>query len=163
MHRIRFKVEHSTNTVHAGKLNSSLNTSMSSISDHIPSSGSRLSSSNRKSGIIRKPLETSAGRKASFSSQRRKGSEPVPRPVKATPNRRTETGPSVQHQTPAKRTMERTTSVPSISTLAAKTGSTVKVNSNLKSFVAPTPTNSLKGIRRSEGKKCLSVYFLFHN
>ncbi|KAB5571473.1 hypothetical protein PHYPO_G00225330 [Pangasianodon hypophthalmus] len=126
------------------KLNSSLNTSVSSIS------GSRLPSSNRKSGIINKPLETSAGRTASFSTQGRKGSEPVPRLVKATPISRTETGPSVQHQTPAKRTMERTTSVPSISTLAAKTGSTVKVNSNLKAFVAPTPTNSLKGVRRSD-------------
>ncbi|MCJ8734321.1 hypothetical protein PDJAM_G00233760 [Pangasius djambal] len=132
------------------KLNSSLNTSVSSISGRIPSSGSRLPSSNRKSGIISKPLETTAGRRASFSTQGRKGSEPISRPVKATPINRTETGPSFQHQTPAKRTMERTTSVPSISSLVAKTGSTVKVNSNLKAFVAPTPTNSLKGVRRSE-------------
>ncbi|XP_058252246.1 G2 and S phase-expressed protein 1 isoform X2 [Hemibagrus wyckioides] len=130
-----------------GKLNSSLN---ASISGRISSSGSRLPSSTRKSGIIGKPLEASSGRTASFSTHGRKGSEPVPRPVKATPMGRTETGPSVQHQTPAKRTIERTTSVPSISTLAAKTGITVKVNSNLKSFVAPTPTNSLKGVRRSE-------------
>ncbi|XP_060741866.1 G2 and S phase-expressed protein 1 isoform X2 [Tachysurus vachellii] len=132
------------------KLNSSLNTSMNSISGRISSSGSRLPSSTRKSGIICKSLESSSGRTASFPTQGRKCSEPVPRPVKATPLKRTETGPCLQHHTPAKMTLERTTSVPSISTLAAKTGSTVKVNSNLKSFVAPTPTNSLKGVRRSE-------------
>lgn len=53
--------------------------------------------------------------------------------------------------------MARTTSVPSISTLAAKPGSTVKVNSNLKAFMAQTPTNTLKGVRRSEGKKSLCI------
>ncbi|KAK3564711.1 hypothetical protein QTP86_024890 [Hemibagrus guttatus] len=129
------------------KLNSSLN---ASISGRISSTGSRLPSSTRKSGIIGKPLESSSGRTTSFTTRGRKGSEPVPRPVKATPMGRTETGPSVQHQTPAKRTIERTISVPSISTLAAKTGSTVKADSNLKAFLAPTPTNSLKGVRRSE-------------
>ncbi|XP_046704735.1 G2 and S phase-expressed protein 1 isoform X2 [Silurus meridionalis] len=133
-----------------GKLNSSLNTSVSSISGRIPSSSSRLPGSNRKSGIICKSRESSAGRTASFSTQGRKGSEPVPRPVKATPIRKTETGPSVQHQTPAKGSMERTTSVPNISTLAAKTGSTVKMNFQLKASMAPTPTNILKGLQRSE-------------
>ncbi|XP_047658617.1 G2 and S phase-expressed protein 1 isoform X2 [Tachysurus fulvidraco] len=133
-----------------GKLNSSLNTSMNSISGRISCSGSRLPSSTRKSGIIYKSLESSSVRTASFPTQGRKGPEPVPRPIKATPLKRTETGPCLQQHTPAKRTIERTTSVPSISMLAAKTGSTVKVNSNLKAFVAPTPTNSLKGIRRSE-------------
>ncbi|XP_017330689.1 G2 and S phase-expressed protein 1 [Ictalurus punctatus] len=132
------------------KLNSSLNTSVSSISGRIPSSGSRFPSSNCKSGIISKPLESSAGRTTSLSTQGRKGSEPVPRPIKATPIRRTETGLSVEHQTRAKKTMQRTTSVPSISTLSAKTGSTVKVNSNLKAFVSPSPTNTLKGVRGSE-------------
>lgn len=128
---------------------------MNSISGRISSCGSRLPSSTRKSGIICKSLESSSGRTASFPTQGRKGSEPVSRPVKATPLKRTETGPCLQHHTPAKRTIERTTSVPSISTLAAKTGSTVKVNSYLKAFVAPTPTNSLKGVRKSEGKKRL--------
>ncbi|KAF5892518.1 G2 and S phase-expressed protein 1-like [Clarias magur] len=128
------------------KLNSSLNTSVSSMGSCIPSSGSRLPSSNRKSGIVIKPTESSA-RRTSFSAQIRKGSEPVTKPVKATPIRKTETGLSVQHQTPAKRTIERTTSVPSISTLATKT---VKVNPNLKAFMAPTPTTSLKGGQKSE-------------
>ncbi|KAM9470206.1 G2 and S phase-expressed protein 1 isoform 2-T2 [Clarias gariepinus] len=131
------------------KLNSSLNTSVSSIGSRIPSSGSRLPSSNRKSGIVIKSMESSA-RRTSFSAHLRKGSEPVTKPVKATPLKRTETGPSVQHQTPAKRTIERTTSVPSISTLATKNGSTVKVNNNLKAFMAPTPTTSLKGGQRPE-------------
>lgn len=146
-------MKYCTNILHVGKLNSSLNTSVSSISGRIPSSGSRFPSSNCKSGIISKPLESSAGRTTSLSTQGRKGSEPVPRPIKATPIRRTETGLSVQYQTPAKKTMQRTTSVPSISTLAAKTGSTVKVNSSLKAFMAPSPTNTLKGVRGSEGKK----------
>ncbi|XP_060783001.1 G2 and S phase-expressed protein 1 [Neoarius graeffei] len=140
-----------------GKLNSSLNTSVSSIggsrlpssSSRLPSSSSRLPGSNRKSGLVSKSLEYS-GRRTSFSTQGRKGSEPVPRPVKPTPIRRSGTGLSVQYHTPAKGTMARTTSVPSISTLAAKPGSTVKVNSNLKAFMAQTPTNTLKGVRRSE-------------
>lgn len=141
-------------TVCAGKQNSSLNTSASSISSR---SASRLASSKRMSGIASKPLEPSA----SFSRQGKKGSEFVARPVKATPIKRTETGPSVQHQTSVKRTMERATSVPSISTLAANNGNAAKVNSSLKAFVAPTPTNSLKGVRGSEGKKHLPVIIRF--
>ncbi|XP_036424243.1 G2 and S phase-expressed protein 1 isoform X2 [Colossoma macropomum] len=130
-----------------GKLNSSLNTSVSSISGRVPNSGSRLPSSSRKSGIITRPVEPSVGRRTSLSTQVRKSSEPLPRPVKATPIKRQETVSSVQHQTPAKKTMERTISVPIITT---KSVSSVKVNSSSKAFVAPTPTNSLKGVRRSE-------------
>ncbi|XP_072520308.1 G2 and S phase-expressed protein 1 [Salminus brasiliensis] len=130
-----------------GKLNSSLNTSVSSISVRVPNSSSRLPSSSRKSAVISRPVESSVGRRTSLSTQLRKNSEPIPRPVKATPIKRPEPVSSSQHQTPAKRTMERTVSVPSIPTKAI---STVKVNSNSKPFLAPTPTNSLKGVRRSE-------------
>ncbi|KAL6480520.1 hypothetical protein MHYP_G00115530 [Metynnis hypsauchen] len=129
-----------------GKLNSSLNTSVSSISGRGPNSGSTLPSSSRKSGIIR-PVEPSVGRRTSMSTQVRKSSEPLPRPVKATPIKRQETVSSVQHQTPARKTMERTISAPMITTKAV---SSVKLNLSTKAFVAPTPTNSLKGVRRSE-------------
>ncbi|XP_066505530.1 G2 and S phase-expressed protein 1 isoform X2 [Hoplias malabaricus] len=128
-----------------GKLNSSLNTSMSNISVRVPNSGSRLPSSSRKSGIIVRPMESSAGRRTSLSTQVRKSSEPLPRPVKATPLKRPEPGSNVLHQTPAKKPMERTTSVPNIPT---KSVSSVKLNS--KVFVPPTPTNSLKGVHQSD-------------
>ncbi|KAL7885588.1 hypothetical protein AOLI_G00058830 [Acnodon oligacanthus] len=130
-----------------GKLNSSLNTSVSSISGRVPNSGSRLPSSSRKSGIIIRPVEPSVGRRTSLSTRVRKSSEPLPRPVKVTPIKRQETVSSVQHQTPARKTMERTISVPIITTKAI---SSVKLNLSSKAFVAPTPTNSLKGVRRSE-------------
>ncbi|XP_062856777.1 G2 and S phase-expressed protein 1 isoform X2 [Trichomycterus rosablanca] len=133
-----------------GKLNSSLNTSVGSISNRVPSSGTRLPSSSRKSGILSKPMETSVNKRTSFSLHGRKGSEPLVRPVKPTPVKRAESGLSVQHQTPVRRSMERTTSVPNIPSLTAKTESNVKANSVSKAFVAPTPTNSLKGVNRFE-------------
>ncbi|XP_026869716.2 G2 and S phase-expressed protein 1 isoform X1 [Electrophorus electricus] len=133
-----------------GKLSSSLNTSMSSIGGRVPSSGNRLPNSSHKSGIISKPLESSVGRRTSLSIQGRKNAEPQHRPVKATPIKRPDPVSSIQHQMPAKKTLERAATMPGISILAAKTGNTVKVNSSLKAFVAPTPTNSLKGVHRSE-------------
>uniref|UniRef100_A0A8B9HT99 G2 and S phase-expressed protein 1 N-terminal domain-containing protein n=2 Tax=Astyanax mexicanus TaxID=7994 RepID=A0A8B9HT99_ASTMX len=130
-----------------GKLNSSLNTSVSSISGRVPNSASRLPNSSRKSGVISRPVESSVGRRTSLSTQLRKNSEPLPKPVKATPIKRPEPASSIQHQTPAKRTMERTVSVPA---LTNKVMNSVKANSNSKAFLAPTPTNSVKGVRRSE-------------
>ncbi|XP_076877634.1 G2 and S phase-expressed protein 1 [Brachyhypopomus gauderio] len=132
------------------KLSSSLNTSMSSISGRVPSSGNKLPNSRHKSGTIPKPLESSFGRRTSLSVQGGKSKDPLHRPIKATPIKRPDPASSIQHQMPAKKTMERAASMPGISILAAKTGNTVKMNSNLKAFLAPTPTNSLKGVRRSE-------------
>ncbi|RXN19634.1 hypothetical protein ROHU_007219 [Labeo rohita] len=80
----------------------------------------------------------------------RRASELLPRPVKATPIKKTDPLPPPQLQTPAKNTGEKTTSTSSIPASTAKMGSALKGNPKLKVQVVPTPTNYLKGVRKSE-------------
>ncbi|XP_046889882.1 G2 and S phase-expressed protein 1 [Hypomesus transpacificus] len=144
------------------KLNSSLNTSVGGPSGLIRTSVSRLANpgagakprllSSRAPEAPPPPRSSAAGGRRSISAQGRRPSEVV----RSTPIKRPEAGHSVGastpvFQTPAKRAMERTSSVPNIpSSSSAKPESVVRANSKLKLFLAPTPTSQLKGLRMSE-------------
>ncbi|KAL1247534.1 hypothetical protein QQF64_022910 [Cirrhinus molitorella] len=132
------------------KLNSSLNSSTNSIGARSHSSVSRLPSSSRKSSVVTRNPEPPVSRRTSISTHGRRASELLPRPVKATPIKKTDPLPPPQLQTPAKNAAEKTTSTSSIPASAAKMGSSLKGNPKLKVPVAPTPTNYLKGICKSE-------------
>uniref|UniRef100_A0A8C2EEG0 G-2 and S-phase expressed 1 n=1 Tax=Cyprinus carpio TaxID=7962 RepID=A0A8C2EEG0_CYPCA len=132
------------------KHTSSLNSSTNSIGARSHSSMSRLPSSSRKSSVVTRNPEPPVSRRASISTQGRRASELLPRPVKATPIKKTDPLPPSQLQTPAKNTGERTASTSSISASAAKMGSALRGNPKLKVPVVPTPTNYLKGVRKSE-------------
>ncbi|XP_026058356.1 G2 and S phase-expressed protein 1 [Carassius auratus] len=132
------------------KLNSSLNSSTNSIGARSHSSVSRLPSSSRKSSVVTRNPEPPVSRRTSISTQGRRASELLPRPVKATPLKKPDPLPPPQLQTPAKNTAENTTSTSSIPASAAKIGSALRGNPKLKVPVVPTPTSSLKGVRKSE-------------
>ncbi|KAL0155131.1 hypothetical protein M9458_049394, partial [Cirrhinus mrigala] len=132
------------------KLNSSLNSSTNSIGAHSHSSVSRLPSSSRKSSVVTRNPEPPISRRTSISTQGRRASELFPRPVKATPIKKTDPLPPPQLQTPAKNTGEKTSSTSSIPSSATKMGSALKGNPKLKAQVVPTPTNYMKGVRKSE-------------
>ncbi|XP_051975930.1 G2 and S phase-expressed protein 1 [Xyrauchen texanus] len=132
------------------KLSSSLNSSTNSISIHSQSSVSRLPSSSRKSSVVTRNPEPPVSRRTSISTQGRRGSEFLPRPVKATPIKKLNPGPPTPHQTPAKITEEKTASTSNIPAVAAKTESALRGNPKLKAPVVPTPINYLKGVRKSE-------------
>ncbi|KAK7121480.1 hypothetical protein R3I93_022540 [Phoxinus phoxinus] len=131
------------------KLNSSLNSSTNSIGARSHSSMSRLPSSSRKSSVVTRNPEPPVSRRTSISTQGRRASELLPRPVKATPIKKTDQFPPPQFHTPAKITAEKTT-ISSISASNAKIGSTLGGNPKLKVPVVPTPTNYLKGLHKSE-------------
>ncbi|XP_057186107.1 G2 and S phase-expressed protein 1 [Triplophysa rosa] len=128
------------------KLNSSLNSSVNSINGRSDSHVSRLPSSGRKSSVVTRDPEPPVSRRTSISTQGRRGSELLPRPVKATSIKKADPVPPPQLQTPAKITLEKATSTAS----AAKLGIAVRGNPKLKAPVVPTPINYLKGVRRSE-------------
>lgn len=132
------------------KLNTSLNSSTNGIGPRSHSSVSRLPSSSRKSSVITRNPEPPVSRRTSIiSTQGRRASELLPRPVKATPIKKTDTFPPPQFHTPAKTTAEKTTTS-SIPASNAKIGSALRGNPKLKVPVVPTPTNYLKGVHKSE-------------
>ncbi|XDV52929.1 hypothetical protein PO909_021566 [Leuciscus waleckii] len=131
------------------KLNSSLNSSTNSIGARSHSSMSRLPSSSRKSSVVTRNPEPPVSRRTSISTQGRRASELLHRPVKATPVKKTDPFPPPQFHTPAKTTAEKTTTS-SISASNAKIGSALRGNPKLKVPVVPTPTNYLKGVHKSE-------------
>ncbi|KAA0724407.1 G2 and S phase-expressed protein 1 [Triplophysa tibetana] len=135
------------------QLNSSLNSSVNSINGCSHSRVSRLPSSGRKSSVVTRNPEPPISRRTSISTQGRRGSELLPRPVKATPIKKVDPVPPPQLQTPAKVTLEKTTSTAS----AAKLGNALKGNPKLKAPVVPTPINYLKGVRRSEASSSPDV------
>ncbi|XP_016378603.1 G2 and S phase-expressed protein 1-like [Sinocyclocheilus rhinocerous] len=132
------------------KPNSSLNSSTNSIGARSHSSMSRLPSSSRKSSVVTRNPEPPVSRRTSISTQGRRASKLLPRPVKATPIKKTDPLPPPQLQTPAKNRGEKTASTSSIPASAAKMGSALRGNPKLKVPVVPTPTNYLKGVRKSE-------------
>ncbi|XP_055048722.2 G2 and S phase-expressed protein 1 isoform X1 [Misgurnus anguillicaudatus] len=130
------------------KLNSSLNSSINAINGRSHTSVSRLPSSSRKSSVVTRNPEPPVSRRTSISTQGRRGSELLPRQVKATPIKKVDPVPPPQHQTPAKNTLGKNTSASNLPASAAKLGSALKGNPKVK--VVPTPINYLKGVRKSE-------------
>ncbi|XP_065148464.1 G2 and S phase-expressed protein 1 isoform X2 [Paramisgurnus dabryanus] len=130
------------------KQNSSLNSSINTINGRSHTSVSRLPSSSRRSSVVTRNPEPPVSRRTSISTQGRRGSELLPRQVKATPIKKADPVPPPQHQTPAKNTLGQNTSASNVHASAAKLGSALKGNPKVK--VVPTPINYLKGVHKSE-------------
>ncbi|XP_065812936.1 G2 and S phase-expressed protein 1 isoform X2 [Labrus bergylta] len=133
-----------------GKLNSSLNQSLSGSTGPAPSSitkPSNPSRTNRSSvyGTAR-PASSNAGRR-SLSTQARKPSEvELPKTTKCRPLKRAETTPL--QVTPAKRLSERTASIPSSSSTRLQSG--LKTKSKPEALVLPTPSGGFRGVAQKD-------------
>ncbi|XP_038562571.1 G2 and S phase-expressed protein 1 isoform X1 [Micropterus salmoides] len=133
-----------------GKLNSSLNRSISSSTGPAPSSINRPTNQSRprRSTInaTADPVSSAAGRR-SLSIQSRKLSE-VER-VKATRStslKRSETTPL--QMTPAKKVLERTASIPAMASVRPQSG--LKAKSKPEALVAPTPSGGVRGVPQGD-------------
>ncbi|XP_010863186.1 G2 and S phase-expressed protein 1 [Esox lucius] len=141
-----------------GKVNTSLNSSMTGPHGRLAPGVSRLpnptgSASKSRSVLMARGAEppSTAGARRSISVQGRKQSEPNrSKPVRATPLKKAEPASTATplQQTPAKKNMGRTSSVPNISTSSLAKVERVRGNPRLKGLIAPTPASQLK--RRSE-------------
>ncbi|KAK6309240.1 hypothetical protein J4Q44_G00207030 [Coregonus suidteri] len=140
-----------------GKLNMSLNSSISGPNGRLPTGKNRLTNpgvsatKTRRSTVIGRapePPSSTTGARRSISAQGRKPSEPDrSKTVQSTPLKRAELAAKATplHQTPAKTNMERMSSVPNIPTSSsANMESVVSGNPKLKMFIAPTPTSQFK-------------------
>ncbi|CAB1331622.1 unnamed protein product [Coregonus sp. 'balchen'] len=151
-----------------GKLNMSLNSSISGPNGRLPTGKNRLTNpgvsatKTRRSTVIGRapePPSSTTGARRSISAQGRKPSEPDrSKTVQSTPLKRAELAAKATplHQTPAKTNMERMSSVPNIPTSSsANMESVVSGNPKLKMFIAPTPTSQFK--RRLEVPELLQT------
>ncbi|XP_051238539.1 G2 and S phase-expressed protein 1 isoform X1 [Dicentrarchus labrax] len=129
-----------------GKLNSSVNRSLSSSTGPAPSSISRPANQSkpRRSTIYATaaPAPSTAGRR-SLSAQTRKLPE-VERvkATRSTPLKRAETTPL--QLTPAKRVLERTASIPTAASAWPQSG--LKTKSKPEALVPPTPNGGVRGV-----------------
>uniref|UniRef100_A0A3Q3EFQ1 G2 and S-phase expressed 1 n=1 Tax=Labrus bergylta TaxID=56723 RepID=A0A3Q3EFQ1_9LABR len=143
-----------------GKLNSSLNQSLSGSTGPAPSSitkPSNPSRTNRSSvyGTAR-PASSNAGRR-SLSTQARKPSEvELPKTTKCRPLKRAETTPL--QVTPAKRLSERTASIPSSSSTRLQSG--LKTKSKPEALVLPTPSGGFRGVAQKDGENTSKMIHL---
>ncbi|CAB1323502.1 unnamed protein product [Coregonus sp. 'balchen'] len=133
-----------------GELKTSLNSSMSGLNGRLPTGMSRPATKTLRSTLIGQapePPSTTVARR-SISAQGRKPSEPdQSKPVQATPMKSVEPAATATplYQNPAKRDMERMSSVPNIPTsTSVKTEHVIRGNPKLKAFIAPTPTSQFK-------------------
>ncbi|XP_073328886.1 G2 and S phase-expressed protein 1 isoform X2 [Pagrus major] len=129
-----------------GKLNSSLNRSMSSSTGLAPSSISRPANNSRprRSTIYSKaePASSTAGRR-SLSVQAKKPREAeCIKATRSTPLKRAETTPL--QVTPAKRVLERTASIPSTASVRPQSG--LKTRSKPEALVPPTPSGGVRAV-----------------
>ncbi|KAM9854157.1 G2 and S phase-expressed protein 1 [Aulostomus maculatus] len=134
-----------------GKLNSSLNLSLTNSTGPTPRSISRPASQiKQRRSIVNAPTEPSsftAGRRR-LSTQARKLSEAEhSKAAKTTPLKRAEA--TALQPTPAKRVMERTASIPSATTARSRSG--LKAKPRPQALVAPTPSGGDGGIGNGEG------------
>ncbi|KAK2842724.1 hypothetical protein Q5P01_012924 [Channa striata] len=135
-----------------GKLNSSLNRSMSSSTGPAPSSISKPSnaSKSRRSTVhtATGPTTTTTGRR-SLSAQARKLSEVErSKAARSTPLKKAEVTP--MQPTPTKRVLEKTTSVPPTASVRLQSG--LKAKTKPEALVAPTPSGGIKGVRHGDDK-----------
>lgn len=136
----------------SGKLNSSLNRSLSGSTGPAPTNISRPANQSRprRSTVYAnaEPVSSTTSRR-SLSAQARKPSE-VERVkvIRSTPLKRAETTPL--QVTPAKRVMERTASIPIVAAVRPQSG--LKTKSKPEALVPPTPSGGVKGVPRGDGK-----------
>ncbi|KAM7002336.1 G2 and S phase-expressed protein 1 [Tautogolabrus adspersus] len=133
-----------------GKLNSSLNRSLSGSTGPAPSSITKPSNPSRPNrssvyGTVR-PASSNAGRR-SLSTQVRKPSEvELPKTTRCTPLKRGEATPL--QVTPTKRVSERTASVPTGSSTRLQSG--LKTKSKPEALVLPTPSGGFRGVAQKD-------------
>ncbi|KAJ7997633.1 hypothetical protein DPEC_G00214160 [Dallia pectoralis] len=134
-----------------GKVNTSLNSSTIGPNGRI----SRLPNPSVSTSKTSKPALTArgaetlstAGARRSISVHGRKPSEPDhSKPVRPTHVRKAElvSTATPSQQTPAKRNMERTSSVPNVPTLSLAKVEQLRGNPKVKGLIAPTPTSQVK-------------------
>ncbi|XP_049928823.1 G2 and S phase-expressed protein 1 isoform X2 [Epinephelus moara] len=130
-----------------GKLNSSMNRSMSASTGPAPSSISKPTNQSRprRSTVYAtaEPTSSTVGRR-SLSAQTRKLSK-VERvkATKSTPLKKTEATPL--KLTPSKKVLERTASIPT--STSARTQSGLKTKSKPEALVLPTPSGGVRGVQ----------------
>nr|XP_019934987.1 PREDICTED: G2 and S phase-expressed protein 1 isoform X1 [Paralichthys olivaceus]XP_019934988.1 PREDICTED: G2 and S phase-expressed protein 1 isoform X1 [Paralichthys olivaceus] len=133
-----------------GKLNSSLNRSLSSTTAPAPTSINRLAnpSKPRRSTVYAtaQPTSSTTGGRRSLSMMGRKLSEVEPiKAVRSTPLKRAEATPL--QLTPAKRVFQRTTSVPPTAFVRPQSGLKPKPEAQ----VVPTPNGGVRGVHQGDG------------
>ncbi|XP_039987865.1 G2 and S phase-expressed protein 1 isoform X2 [Xiphias gladius] len=134
-----------------GKLNSSLNRSLSGSTGNAPGSINRPASQSRSrpstAYAAAEPKSSSAAGRRSLSAQARKLSEPEHiKAVRSTPLKRAEATPL--QGTPAKRVLERTTSVPPTATVRPQSG--LKAKPKPEAQVVPTPSGGVGGVHHGD-------------
>ncbi|XP_074533208.1 G2 and S phase-expressed protein 1 [Halichoeres trimaculatus] len=132
-----------------GKLNSSLNRSISGSAVPAPSSvGKAANPTSTRSSVYGTvaPAPTNAGRR-SLSTQVRRQSEVEPsKATKSTPLKRAEATPL--QMTPSKRVLERAASVPSAASARLQSGQ--KTKSKPEAMVLPTPSGGFRGVPQKD-------------
>ncbi|XP_030280719.1 G2 and S phase-expressed protein 1 isoform X2 [Sparus aurata] len=129
-----------------GKLNSSLNRSMSNSTGPTPSSITRPvnNSRPRRSTIYStaEPAPSTAGRRSLSAQAKRPLEAEYIKAKRSTPLKRAEVTPL--QVTPAKRVLERTASIPSTASVRPQSG--LKTRSKPEALVPPTPSGGVRGV-----------------
>ncbi|AWP07798.1 GTSE1 N domain containing protein [Scophthalmus maximus] len=134
-----------------GKLNSSLNRSLSGSTGPAPGNISRPANQSRprRSTIYAaaEPTSSAAGGRRSLSAQARKLSEAERiKAIRSTPLKRAEA--STLQVTPAKRSLERTASVPPTALVRPQSG--LKAKPKPEAQVVPTPSGGNRGVQQGD-------------
>ena len=148
----------------SGKLNSSLNRSLSSTTAPAPTSINRLAnhSKPRRSTVYATadPTSSTTGGRRSLSTQARKLSEVEPfKAVRSTSLKRAEATPL--QLTPAKRMLQRTVSVPPTAFVRPQSG--LKAKPKPEAQVPPTPSGGVRGDHHGDGERCCEWPSCFRN
>ncbi|KAM8751752.1 G2 and S phase-expressed protein 1 isoform 2-T3 [Acanthopagrus schlegelii] len=129
-----------------GKLNSSLNRSMSSSTGPTPSSISRPANNSRprRSTVYSttEPAPSIAGRRSLSAQAKRPLEAEYIKAKRSTPLKRAEAPPL--QVTPTKRVLERTASIPSTALVRPQSG--LKTRSKPEAVVPPTPSGGVRGV-----------------
>ncbi|XP_022620312.1 G2 and S phase-expressed protein 1-like isoform X1 [Seriola dumerili] len=134
-----------------GKLNSSLNRSLSGSTGPAPSSVNRPANHSRPrrstAYAAAEPTTSAATRRRSLSAQARNPSEAERiKANRSTPLKRAEATPL--QMTPAKRVLERTTSVPPTASVRPQSG--LKAKPKPEAVVIPTPSGGARGVQHGD-------------
>ncbi|XP_026168262.1 G2 and S phase-expressed protein 1 [Mastacembelus armatus] len=133
-----------------GKVNSSLNRSLSSSTGPTHSSANRPANHSRPRrstvSVAVQPTTSSTSRR-SLSAQARKLTEVErAKTARSTPLKRTEATPL--HPTPIKRVLERAASIPATASVRPQTG--LKAKPKLEALVLPTPSSGVRGVQHGD-------------
>ncbi|XP_071315030.1 G2 and S phase-expressed protein 1 isoform X2 [Trachinotus anak] len=133
-----------------GKLNSSLNRSLSGSTGPAPSSVNRLANQSkpRRSTVYAaaEPASSTAGRRSLSAHGRNLSESERIKALRSTPLKRAEATPL--QMTPAKRVLERSTSVPPTASVRPQSG--LKAKPKPEAVVIPTPSGGVRGVHHGD-------------